>query len=64
MIDHKTALSRVTYGVFYDENGDKKVKGFGDKYFKLDPNSVLKQLLHILKLMVTLMFIQVIFLEV
>lgn len=42
---NKTALSRVTYGVFYDENGDKKVKGFGDKYFKLDPNSISKTII-------------------
>ena len=42
---NKTALSRVTYGVIIDENGEKKVKGFGDKYFKLDPNSISKTII-------------------
>jgi len=42
---NKKALSKVTYGVHIDENGEKKVKGFGDKYFKLDPNSVSKTII-------------------
>lgn len=43
--ENETALSRVTYGVEVDENGKKKVKGFGDKYFKLDPESVSKTII-------------------
>ncbi|APG66306.1 hypothetical protein LPB136_13395 [Tenacibaculum todarodis] len=39
---NKKALSKVTYGVFIDKEGIKKVKGFGDKYFKLDPENVSK----------------------
>ena len=42
---NKLALSKVTYGVQIDENGEKKVKGFGDKYFKLNPNSVSKTII-------------------
>ena len=42
---NKKALSKVTYGVHIDENGEKKVKGFGDKYFKLDPNTVSKTII-------------------
>ena len=42
---NEKALSRVTYGVIIDENGNKKVKGFGDKYFKLDPDSVSKTII-------------------
>jgi DNA (cytosine-5)-methyltransferase 1 len=42
---NKKALSKVTYGVFIDENGNKKVKGFGDKYFKLNPESVSKTII-------------------
>lgn len=42
---NEKALSRVTYGVVIDENGNKKVKGFGDKYFKLDPESVSKTII-------------------
>ena len=32
---NKKALSRVTYGISTDSEGNKTVKGFGDKYFKL-----------------------------
>ncbi|MDX1774027.1 DNA cytosine methyltransferase [Oceanihabitans sediminis] len=39
------ALSRVTYGVTYDVKGNKKVTGFGDKYFKLDPENVSKTII-------------------
>lgn len=39
------ALSRVTYGVTVDAEGNRKVKGFGDKYFKLDPESVSKTII-------------------
>ena len=42
---NEKALSKVTYGVVTDENGNKKVKGFGDKYFKLDPESVSKTII-------------------
>ncbi|WP_179339209.1 DNA cytosine methyltransferase [Winogradskyella ludwigii] len=42
---NEKALSKVTYGVVIDENGKKKVKGFGDKYFKLDPESVSKTII-------------------
>jgi len=42
---NKKALSKVTYGVVVDENGVKKVKGFGDKYFKLNPESVSKTII-------------------
>jgi len=42
---NEKALSRVTYGVTTDEKGNKKVKGFGDKYFKLDPDSVSKTII-------------------
>ncbi|MCD8409897.1 DNA cytosine methyltransferase [Tenacibaculum finnmarkense] len=42
---NKKALSKVTYGVFMDEKGNKKVKGFGDKYFKLNPESVSKTII-------------------
>ncbi|TXD54411.1 MULTISPECIES: DNA cytosine methyltransferase [unclassified Polaribacter] len=42
---NKKALSKVTYGVFTDKNGNKKVKGFGDKYFKLNPESVSKTII-------------------
>ena len=42
---NEKALSKVTYGVIIDENGNKKVKGFGDKYFKLDPESVSKTII-------------------
>ncbi|GER58861.1 cytosine-specific methyltransferase [Patiriisocius marinus] len=42
---NEKALSKVTYGVVIDEKGNKKVKGFGDKYFKLDPESVSKTII-------------------
>ena len=42
---NKKALSKVTYGVVIDENGNKKVKGFGDKYFKLNPENVSKTII-------------------
>ena len=42
---NKKALSKVTYGVVIDENGVKKVKGFGDKYFKLNPECVSKTII-------------------
>jgi DNA (cytosine-5)-methyltransferase 1 len=42
---NEKALSKVTYGVVIDENGNKKVKGFGDKYFKLNPDSVSKTII-------------------
>lgn len=42
---NEKALSKVTYGVVIDENGNKKVKGFGDKYFKLDAESVSKTII-------------------
>jgi DNA (cytosine-5)-methyltransferase 1 len=42
---NKKALSRVTYGVEFDKEGNKKVKGFGDKYFKLDPENVSKTII-------------------
>ena len=42
---NKKALSKVTYGVVIDKNGNKKVKGFGDKYFKLNPESVSKTII-------------------
>jgi len=42
---NEKALSKVTYGVVIDKNGNKKVKGFGDKYFKLDPESVSKTII-------------------
>jgi DNA (cytosine-5)-methyltransferase 1 len=42
---NKKALSRVTYGVTLDDKGNKVVKGFGDKYFKLDPDSVSKTII-------------------
>ena len=42
---NELALSKVTYGVVTDENGNKKVKGFGDKYYKLDPESVSKTII-------------------
>jgi DNA (cytosine-5)-methyltransferase 1 len=43
--ENKKALSKVTYGVTIDENGNKSVKGFGDKYFKLDSKSVSKTII-------------------
>jgi len=42
---NEKALSKVTYGIILDEHGNKKVKGFGDKYFKLDPESVSKTII-------------------
>jgi len=42
---NKKALSKVTYGVHIDENGERKINGFGDKYFKLNPNSVSKTII-------------------
>ena len=42
---NKKALSKVTYGVTTDEKGNKTVKGFGDKYFKLNPDSVSKTII-------------------
>ena len=42
---NEKALSKVTYGVIIDEHGNKKVKGFGDKYFKLDSESVSKTII-------------------
>ena len=42
---NEKALSKVTYGIVIDENGNKKVKGFGDKYFKLNPESVSKTII-------------------
>ena len=42
---NKKALSKVTYGVTTDEKGNKSVKGFGDKYFKLNPDSVSKTII-------------------
>ena len=42
---NEKALSKVTYGVVIDKNGNKKVKGFGDKYFKLNPESVSKTII-------------------
>ncbi|KAA5827743.1 DNA cytosine methyltransferase [Algibacter amylolyticus] len=42
---NEKALSKVTYGVVIDEDGNKKVKGFGDKYFKLDSESVSKTII-------------------
>lgn len=42
---NEKALSKVTYGIVTDENGNKKVKGFGDKYFKLDPKNVSKTII-------------------
>ena len=42
---NEKALSQVTYGIVIDENGNKKVKGFGDKYFKLDSESVSKTII-------------------
>ena len=42
---NELALSRVTYGVVVDEFGNKKVKGFGDKYFKLDPEGISKTII-------------------
>ena len=35
----------VTYGVTENKNGHKSVKGFGDKYFKLDPEKVSKTII-------------------
>lgn len=43
--ENEIALSKITYGITYDENGKKKVKGFGDKYFKLDPDKVSKTII-------------------
>ena len=43
--ENEKALSKVTYGVIIDKNGQKKVKGFGDKYFKLDPDGVSKTII-------------------
>ena len=42
---NKKALSRVTYGISTDSEGNKTVKGFGDKYFKLDPDAVSKTII-------------------
>lgn len=42
---NKKALSKVTYGVTTDDKGNKVVKGFGDKYFKLNPESVSKTII-------------------
>lgn len=42
---NEKALSKVTYGIFVDEKGNKKVKGFGDKYFKLNPENVSKTII-------------------
>ncbi|MCL8007897.1 DNA cytosine methyltransferase [Gelidibacter japonicus] len=42
---NEKALSKVTYGIVKDENGNKKVSGFEDKYFKLDPESVSKTII-------------------
>ena len=42
---NKKALSRVTYGVTIDKDGNRSVKGFGDKYFKLDSKSVSKTII-------------------
>ena len=42
---NEKALSKVTYGIVIDKNGTKKVKGFGDKYFKLNPEGVSKTII-------------------
>ena len=42
---NEKALSKVTYGVTIDLSGNKKVKSFGDKYFKLDPERVSKTII-------------------
>ena len=42
---NKKALDKVTYGVKVDEDGNKVVKGFADKYFKLDPESPSKTII-------------------
>lgn len=42
---NEKALSKVTYGAYIDKDGNKKVKGFGDKYFKLDAQKVSKTII-------------------
>lgn len=39
------AMSKVTYGIKYDSNGRKSIKGFEDKYFKLDSENVSKTII-------------------
>ena len=39
---NKIALSKVKYGVTEDDEGNKKLNNFQDKYFKLDYESVSK----------------------
>ena len=39
------AMSKVTYGVNFDKNGKKRIKGFEDKYFKLDYEKVSKTII-------------------
>ena len=42
---NKKAMSKVSYGVKYDKNGNKSIKGFEDKYFKLDSDKVSKTII-------------------
>ena len=39
------AMSKVSYGAKYDKNGKKSIKGFEDKYFKLDLENVSKTII-------------------
>ncbi|WP_281613143.1 DNA cytosine methyltransferase [Flammeovirga sp. SubArs3] len=42
---NKKALSKVTYGVSVDKDGNKAVRSFGDKYFKLNSKGVSKTII-------------------
>ncbi|MEL4454851.1 DNA cytosine methyltransferase [Lutimonas vermicola] len=48
--ENKKALSKVIYGVEIDAKGNRRVKGFVDKYFKLDAESVSKTIIAHLEL--------------
>lgn len=42
---NQKALSKVTYGTFIDDEGKVRIKGFADKYFKLNPETPSKTIL-------------------
>lgn len=42
---NEKALSKVTYGTYVDEEGKVRIKGFADKYFKLNPETPSKTIL-------------------
>ncbi|QZT37912.1 DNA cytosine methyltransferase [Halosquirtibacter xylanolyticus] len=43
--DNEMALSKVPYGIYYDEQGKRCIRNFTDKYFKLDPNKPSKTII-------------------